>query len=224
MTFFSDLSVWLSSGSGQPLSEEAVAAARGLTWSERRHSRRAVRRGEPAGSAAEGRYAVALARGSQRQVVPRWALVVVLGTALLALAIPVGDVASGELHVRDALLLLGAVYLGWLALALPRRQRGAARAESVNRELLERLGEPYVPLGSDAPADTPPLGALAGYPLLFVWYGACFGALMTVFNGKALTLANVWHRGWLYATLMTIGNAVLRHRGGSEGGRSVTSR
>lgn len=224
MSALSDFETWLAAGTGRPPSEEGVAAARGLDRGARRRARRAVRRGKAAGSPAEARYAVALARASEQRSAPVWAVLGLLVLALLALGVAIADVAGGKVRIADALLLLLAVLLGWVLSAITRRQRAAARAESANRELLERSGEPYVPLGSDAPADTPPLAGVVGYPFLFVSYGAVFGAAMTAVHGQAVTVAHVWQQGWFYATAMTVANAVLRHRRGREGGASATSR
>jgi hypothetical protein len=167
-----------------------------------------VRSGTAVANLEEARYAVALARESLR-IRSRWSFLPPAVLAIGLLGAVVVDAASAKLAARDAAALALAALLSWAAWVLPRRRRAASAAEAANRGVLEQADQPYVPLGPASPATTPEHVLAVGYPLLFLWRAVFFGVVITVTDSRSLTVAHVWHSGWLFATLMAILDATV---------------
>jgi hypothetical protein len=91
----------------------------------------------------------------------------------------------------------------------PRWRRGCARAERVNRELLERAGEPYLGLAGDsrrALAEPSRPALVVCVVAALVIYSAGYGALMLAIDGERITTEHVAARGLPFGVLMTIAN------------------
>jgi hypothetical protein len=207
----SNLGTWLATAAGWPPSQAMVVARGKLDRRGARAARRAVRRGTAAATPDQAHYAIALAGRAQQRTGSRAAVSIVILIALLSLGLAVSDAVSGNFDAGSVLLAALAAGFAWLAWRTPRQLRAAARSEAANRAFLEATEGAYEPLAPDLPVAPTP-GVLVGFVASFVWYAAVFGAAMVIVDGQTMTIGQIWERGWLFATVMTVVNAALSRR------------
>jgi hypothetical protein len=148
------------------------------------------------------RLAVALARVTlRRRPSPAlrlfFAAMVVAWAAFAVTSLAAGRIAAG-------IGLSGAFGMGvWvLARMRPRYAEAARRAEQLNREELERAGEPFSENVEASEPVRPPVPAITTSVLaLWVFYDLFFGALSDVMDGRHLELGHAVARGALLCEL-----------------------
>src|SRR4051812_46863589 len=134
--------MWAAAG-GQAPPRELIEARAGLSRGERRAAARAVRRGETADDPALARLAVAMARAAirrhpSRPLVGFFALLVVGWAGFAITGFAAGHFVVGAL--LSATFLFGLWVLNRMR---PRYAEAARSAERLNREALERAGQPF---------------------------------------------------------------------------------
>jgi hypothetical protein len=196
-----DLRACWAAGIGQPLPEELAEARRGVDRSGRRAARRAVRRGEAADEPATARLAVAEARVRQRALGGP-AISIMAGVAVVLIGLAVLRAASGH---ADAVLwaALGAYYV-YSTVAGLRALVRAPRAELLNLERLQDLGQPYPAGAASAQPTRPPLHVqAAGIVMVFAVYDVGYGLASRLLGDKSVTVATVIRSGALFALVAT---------------------
>jgi hypothetical protein len=208
-----DVRTWWAAAGGQAPPRELVEARAGLTRAQRRAARRSVRRGRAAENTATARLAVALARVTLRRRAPEWIETFFAFMVVGWLAFTIWGIATGSVLV--AVVFAAATVFGvWtLNLMRPRYRRAAQAAERVNRELLERAGEPYRDDAARAePLEPAPLAVAAGAVGSWVYYDLFFGFLIDAVDRKPLVLRHAVVGGALFATFMTIYHLTIARR------------
>lgn len=197
----------LAAASGVAPAGELVQARRGLTRTQIRAARRAVRKGTRADDPAVARLAVAHAHQIIRRQPSSWTPILAVIIFLLMLDFSIHAVSHGGAEAVAGVAVAVCSVVGALNLAqTPSRQRNARQAEQLNRDVLDTWGEVYE---EDAmPARVGPVALAVSSVMLWIFNDLLLGGLLLAFDGRTLSLARVVGQGAGFATITVILNLV----------------